>query len=31
MPTVAPGAVILLGLPGILIAIQHPAAGRASR
>lgn len=31
MPTLAPGAVIPLGLLGILIAFQHPAAGRSSR
>ena len=31
MPTLAPGAMIMLGLLGILIALQHPAAGRASR
>ena len=31
MPTLAPGAMILLGLLGILIALQHPAGGRASR
>jgi len=27
MPTLAPGTMILLGLLGILIALQHPAAG----
>jgi len=27
MPTLAPGAMILLGMLGILIALQHPAAG----
>ena len=27
MPTLAPGAMIMLGLLGILIALQHPAAG----
>lgn len=31
MPTLAPGAMILLGLLGILIALQYPAAGRGSR
>ena len=31
MPTLAPGAMIMLGLLGIVIALQHPAAGRASR
>lgn len=30
MPTLAPGAMILLGLLGILIALQHPAAGGGS-
>ena len=27
MPTLAPGATIMLGLLGILLALQHPAAG----
>ena len=27
MPTLAPGAMILLGMLGILIALRHPAAG----
>ncbi len=27
MPTLAPGAMILLGMLGILVALQHPAAG----
>lgn len=30
MPTLAPGAMIMLGLLGILIALQHPAAGGGS-
>ena len=30
MPTLAPGAMILLGMLGILIALQHPAAGGGS-
>ena len=30
MPTLAPGAMILLGMLGILIALQHPAAGRSA-
>ncbi|MCE2557728.1 MAG: hypothetical protein J4F98_03670 [Acidobacteria bacterium] len=30
MPTLAPGAMILLGMLGILIALQHPAAGGAA-
>ena len=30
MPTLAPGAMILLGMLGILIALQHPAAGSGS-
>ncbi len=30
MPTLAPGAMILLGLLGILVALQHPAAGRSA-
>ena len=30
MPTLAPGAMILLGMLGILIALQHPAAGGES-
>lgn len=31
MPTLAPGAMILLGLLGILVALQHPPAGRENR
>ena len=27
MPTLAPGAMILLGMLGMLVALQHPAAG----
>ena len=27
MPTLAPGAMILLGMLGILVALRHPAAG----
>ncbi len=30
MPTLAPGAMILLGMLGTLIALQHPAAGGGS-
>ena len=30
MPTLAPGAMIMLGLLGILVALQHPAAGGCS-
>ena len=30
MPTLAPGAMIMLGLLGILVALQHPAAGGGS-
>ena len=30
MPTLAPGAMILLGMLGILVALQHPAAGGES-
>ena len=30
MPTLAPGAMILLGLLGILVCLQHPAAGRSA-
>ena len=30
MPTLAPGAMILLGMLGILVALQHPAAGGGS-
>lgn len=31
MPTLAPGAMIMLGLLGILVALQHPAAGPPNR
>ncbi len=30
MPALAPGAMILLGMLGILVALQHPAAGGES-
>ncbi len=30
MPTLAPGAMISLGLLGILVCLQHPAAGRSA-
>jgi len=30
MPTLAPGAMIMLGMLGMLIALQHPAAGSDS-
>ena len=30
MPALAPGAMIMLGMLGILVALQHPAAGRES-
>ena len=30
MPTLAPGAMIMLGLLGILVCLQHPAADRSA-